>query len=256
MRVQLVDPPAYTPPYDFSLAAALARAGADVELVTSRYLYGPTPPVNGFRVREELLPRAPPPRDRGVNARRALRAAEHLPGMLRHRRSGADVVHYQWLTLGGARLAAAGPRRAARVHLPQRAAPRRGRAARARGADGGAQRSDAVIAHTEDGRPRAGRALRRRPARVRVIPHGAFDYLTRQEHEEPLPDELAAVEGPVILWFGRAAALQGRGRADGGVPRDGGRRAVDRRAAVDGHRAAQGGGRARPAARCASWTGS
>ena len=27
MRVQLVDPPAYTPPYDHSLAAALARAG-------------------------------------------------------------------------------------------------------------------------------------------------------------------------------------------------------------------------------------
>ena len=40
------------------------------------------------------------------------------------------------------------------------------------------------------------------PAKVRVIPHGAFDYLTRQEHERPLPDELAAVEGPVILWFG------------------------------------------------------
>ena len=38
MRVQLIDPPAYTPPYDFSLAGALARAGADVELVTSRYL--------------------------------------------------------------------------------------------------------------------------------------------------------------------------------------------------------------------------
>ena len=31
-----IDPPAYTPPYDHSLAAALARAGADVELLTSR----------------------------------------------------------------------------------------------------------------------------------------------------------------------------------------------------------------------------
>jgi glycosyltransferase involved in cell wall biosynthesis len=37
---------------------------------------------------------------------------------------------------------------------------------------------------------------------VHVIPHGAFDYLTHQEHEEPLPPELAAVEGPVVLCFG------------------------------------------------------
>jgi len=34
VRVQLVDPSAFTPPYDHALAAALARAGADVELVT------------------------------------------------------------------------------------------------------------------------------------------------------------------------------------------------------------------------------
>jgi len=33
MRVLLADPPAFTPTYDHELAAALARAGADVELV-------------------------------------------------------------------------------------------------------------------------------------------------------------------------------------------------------------------------------
>ena len=71
VRVQLVDPPAYTPPYDFSLAGALARAGAEVELLTSRYLYGPTPPVNGFRVREEFYPWATA-RERGVHTRRAV----------------------------------------------------------------------------------------------------------------------------------------------------------------------------------------
>ena len=36
-----MDPSAYSPPYDRSLCAALARSGADVELVTSRFLYGP-----------------------------------------------------------------------------------------------------------------------------------------------------------------------------------------------------------------------
>ena len=33
---------------------------------------------------------------------------------------------------------------------------------------------------------------------VHVIPHGAFDYLAHQEREEPLPAELAAVQGPVM----------------------------------------------------------
>ncbi len=62
---------------------------------------------------------------------------------------------------------------------------------------------DAVIVHTERRRrARWWSASAPTPTRVHVIPHGAFDYLTRQEHEEPLPDELAAVEGPVILWFG------------------------------------------------------
>ncbi len=200
MRVQLLDPPAYTPPYDFSLAGALARAGADVELVTSRYLYGPTPPVNGFRVREDFYPRATA-RDRGVNARRALRLAEHVPGMLRHRRSGADVVHYQWLTLEALdSLMLAGD--APRVFTSHNVLRRGSGALRERAARMVAARSDAVIAHTADG----GRALVERfgadPAKVHVIPHGAFDYLTRQEEETPLPADLAAVEGPVILWFG------------------------------------------------------
>jgi glycosyltransferase involved in cell wall biosynthesis len=200
MRVQLVDPPAYTPPYDFSLAGALARAGAEVELLTSRYLYGPTPPVNGFRVREEFYPWATA-RERGVNARRVLRAAEHVPGMLRHRRSGADVVHYQWLTLealDSLLLATDAPR----VFTSHNVLRRGEGALRQRAARMVAARSDAVIAHTEDG----ARALVERfgadQARVRVIPHGAFDYLTRQEHEVGLPDELAEAEGPVILWFG------------------------------------------------------
>ncbi len=34
MHVQLVDPSAFTPPYDHALAAALARAGVEHELLT------------------------------------------------------------------------------------------------------------------------------------------------------------------------------------------------------------------------------
>jgi hypothetical protein len=35
MRVDLVDPSAFTPPYDRALAAALARRAVDVRLVTT-----------------------------------------------------------------------------------------------------------------------------------------------------------------------------------------------------------------------------
>ena len=58
MRVQVVDPSAYTPPYDRALSAALARAGADVELVTSRFAYGDVPAAEGYRVSELFYRRA------------------------------------------------------------------------------------------------------------------------------------------------------------------------------------------------------
>ena len=56
MRVQIVDPPAFTPPYDRALCAALAAAGAEVELVTSHFEYGPVPAARRLRGRRALLP--------------------------------------------------------------------------------------------------------------------------------------------------------------------------------------------------------
>jgi glycosyltransferase involved in cell wall biosynthesis len=38
--------------------------------------------------------------------------------------------------------------------------------------------------------------------RVHVIPHGPLDYLTSLPDEAPLPPDLAAVGGPVVLFFG------------------------------------------------------
>src|SRR5918998_6443548 len=43
VRVQLVDPSGDVTPYDHALAGALARRGAEVELVTSRFVHGPVP---------------------------------------------------------------------------------------------------------------------------------------------------------------------------------------------------------------------
>jgi glycosyltransferase involved in cell wall biosynthesis len=44
---------------------------------------------------------------------------------------------------------------------------------------------------------------------VRVIHHGAFDYLTRLPDEAPLPEELAGADGPVILFFGLLRPYKG-----------------------------------------------
>ena len=42
-----------------------------------------------------------------------------------------------------------------------------------------------------------------------MIPHGAFDYLTRLPEEKPLPAELEGAEGPVILFFGLLRPYKG-----------------------------------------------
>ena len=88
MRIQLVDPSAFTPPYDHALAAALARAGADVELVTSHFLYGPVPSPDGYEVTEHFYRRSAR-RGLGAPGRVALKLAEHVPDMRRYRRVAA-----------------------------------------------------------------------------------------------------------------------------------------------------------------------
>ncbi len=46
-------------------------------------------------------------------------------------------------------------------------------------------------------------------AKVRVIHHGAFKHLTLQVNELPLPAELDAVRGPVVLFFGLLRPYKG-----------------------------------------------
>ena|SRR5215211_218547 len=209
MRVQIVDPPAYTPPYDRSLCAALARAGVEVELLTSRFAHGPVPPAEGYRVREGFYHRSGARGPQGP-ARRVLKLAEHAADMLRYRRDGggAHIVHYQWLPVPAvdSRLLPDARPRLLTAHgilreEAWRERPRRG-LRRLLG------RMDAVVALSEHGRRRLF-AAGVRPERVRVIPHGALDYLTRLPDEAELPAELAAVDHPVILCFGLIRPYKG-----------------------------------------------
>jgi glycosyltransferase involved in cell wall biosynthesis len=70
-------------------------------------------------------------------------------------------------------------------------------------------RMDVIIAHAEHGARRLRDEAGVDAQRVRVIPHGALDYLTRLPDEAPLPGELGVVEGPVILCFGLIRPYKG-----------------------------------------------
>jgi glycosyltransferase involved in cell wall biosynthesis len=199
MRVQLIDPSADVLPYDHALAAALARRGARVELVRSRFVHGPAPAPDGYEVSESFYRQATWFGAGRPRLRRGLKAAEHIPGMLgvRRRAGGADLQHWQWLWLEAvsARLLPRGRPQVLTMHNVIRR-PRSGRRL--------AERMDATIVHTRHGAELLGGG-----PRVHVIPHGAFEHLTRQPGECPLPPDLAAVEGPVVLCFGVVRPYKG-----------------------------------------------
>jgi glycosyltransferase involved in cell wall biosynthesis len=96
LRVLIADPPAFTPIYDHELASALAEAGTEVELVTSRFRFGSLPAPEGYR-RSELFYPLSTRLFRRSRLRLPLKVLEHPLGMLRLRRRAADVAHVQWL---------------------------------------------------------------------------------------------------------------------------------------------------------------
>jgi glycosyltransferase involved in cell wall biosynthesis len=207
-RVDVVDPSAFTPPYDHALCAALARSGARVRLQTSRFAYGPVPAADGYERCERFYRRGRGAA--GSRARFAAKLVQHVPDMLRYGRAAAtaDVVHFQWLSV-----------QPLDVHLLPRSRPlvltahdvlprepRRGQL--------GAQRRlyervDAIVVHSDHGRARLVDGLGIDAAKVHVIEHGAFEHLTRVPGARPLPAPLAAVERPVVLCFGLLRPYKG-----------------------------------------------
>lgn len=207
MRVQVVDPSAFTPPYDHALCAALARAGAEVELITSRFAYGAVPPPDGYAVRELFYRHVVG--GPGSRLRILAKLTEHVPDMLGYRRvaARADVVHFQWLTVQPLDQHLL-PRRpivlTAHDLLPREPRPGQARAQRRL-----YESVPAVVVHSEYGRARLVEIAGVDPAKVHVIHHGAFEHLTRIRDEVPLPPELASVEGPVVLFFGLLRPYKG-----------------------------------------------
>ncbi|HEX3510136.1 MAG TPA: glycosyltransferase family 4 protein [Solirubrobacteraceae bacterium] len=204
MLVHVVDPSAYTPPYDDALCAALARAGVDVELHTSRFAHGAAPRAEGY-VRREDFYRAPAP----AALRRFAKLAQHVPDMLRYRRRAraADVVHFQWLPVQpiDARLLPDRPL----VLTAHDVLPREPRPGQLAGQRRLYERVDAVVVHSEHGRARLVDGLGLDPGRVHVIRHGALSPWARAA-PAPLPAELAdSGAAEVVLFFGLLRPYKG-----------------------------------------------
>ena len=209
MRVLLADPPAFTPPYDHELAAALARAGAEVDLVTSHFRFGEAPQADGYRRRELFYPLTSRVFGRSP-LRLPFKAAEHPLGLAALRRLDADVLHMQWLPAPELDV------RLFRPHLPSvftahDLLPRRTAHKTALWLKLFA-RFDRIVVHSENGRDTLA-ALGVDPAKLRVIPHPVFPS-----------DPPRADDGHTVLAFGMIRPYKGLGDAIEAVRRAGGAR--------------------------------
>ncbi len=225
MRVVLSDPPAFTPAYDHELAAALARRGVDVELVTSRFRFGEAPEAVGYRRSEPFYPVSARLFGRS-RLRIPLKVVEHVPGMaalLLHR---PDVLHLQWLAAPQLDRILLRPRVptvfTAHDLLPRRTARKRGlwRELLAR--------FDRVVVHSERGRE----SLAELGVDATVIPHPVFPS-----------DPARADDGRTLLSLGTIRPYKGIGDAIAATKRIPGARllvAGDPVESVNGYRAEAG----------------
>ncbi|HJQ72645.1 MAG TPA: glycosyltransferase family 4 protein [Actinomycetota bacterium] len=207
MLIALVDPGAYTPPYDDRLASSLAARGHRVHLLTAPFRFGETPRADRYR-REELFFRLSSslfrrtPRSRW---RLPLKAIEYIPGTNRLRRRidelDPDVVHFQWLVhrpdidLRWLRAIAAQRRTVFTAHdLWAMLESREGEWRRV------FETVDRVIVHSRRGVDELSR-LGLAKERIARIPHAVFD-------SDQIPDPAPPV-GSTLLVFGVIRTYKG-----------------------------------------------
>jgi glycosyltransferase involved in cell wall biosynthesis len=211
MRVELVDPPAYSPPYDHALAAALSRLGASVRLITSSFAYGEAPVPDGYEREERFYRHAVGPA--GSRLRALSKRAEHPLDMLGYRRAtDADVVHFEWLTVPRLDLRLL-PRRPTvlTIHDPLE----RDRSPLPASAFTGV---DAFIVHSQYAREQVIAQHGLEPERVHVIHHAALGVgeafpslgdANASRGASGLPTELKDTGEPVVLSYGLIRPYKG-----------------------------------------------
>lgn len=200
MKVAVVDPAAFTLPYDTELCAALAREGHDVTLFTTQFAHGDMPTPDGFALNEWFYRRNIP----GV-PRRIMRGLQHPLDLRRLRRhilrEQFDLVHVQWSVID-------------RIDVPLwRSMPipvvftahnSVGRAADALDASA-LEAFDAVVAHSKFGAEglRTQYGLRN----VWHIAMGVFDGF--RDMPEPAHPPLELGDGPVVALTGLLRPYKG-----------------------------------------------
>jgi glycosyltransferase involved in cell wall biosynthesis len=201
VRVDVVDPSAFAPHYDHGLCRALAHAGADVRLVTSDFRYGPVPEPDGYALDRVFYRRGARVRRRRL--RRAAKLAQHPLDMAHYRRlaRAADVLHFQWFAVEPLDVALR-PRARPTVMTAHLVIPLRCSRLQAAARRRLYESVDAIVVHTRQARARLTGELGIDPAKVELIRHGVIEHVTAVDDAVPLPDDLAAVEGPVVLCFG------------------------------------------------------
>ncbi len=224
MRVVIADPPAFTPPYDHELATALARAGAEVELLTSRFRFGEVPEPRGYRRDDSLYPVSSRLFGRSP-LRLPVKAVEHLFVQRALARVRGGILHLQWLAWPALdrRLRLRTPSVfTAHDLLPRRTAGKR-RLWRELLA-----RFDGVVVHSERGRA----TLAELGVDARVIPHAVYGSVPPR-----------ADDGATVLSFGLIRPYKGIGDAIEAVKRVDGARLLVAGAPVervDGYRESAG----------------
>jgi glycosyltransferase involved in cell wall biosynthesis len=180
VRVVLLDPAAFTLPYDHQLATGLAALGVDVELVTSRFRFGAAPDPTGYERRELFYPASSRLFGRS-RLRLPLKAAEHAAGLAQLRGVRRDILHVQWAPLPelDVRLMPAGARAVLTAHdiLPRRTAGKTDLWRRMYG------RFARIVVHSDHGRRRLLSELGVSPERVAVIAHPVFPGTVRHEDD-------------------------------------------------------------------------
>ena len=206
MHVVLADPPAYTPPYDHELAAALARAGVEVDLVTSPFRFGQRPTPDGYELHESFYRLSA--RIGSNRARVALKALEHPLGMAGLLRRDRDVLHLQWLSAPQADallLRSRGPLVFTAHDLLPRRTARKESVWRKLFA-----RFDRVVVHSERGRERLER-FGVDARKLRVIPHPVF----RSEPQRLDDGRTVLSLGVIRPYKGLEDTVSAVGRIDG-----------------------------------------
>jgi glycosyltransferase involved in cell wall biosynthesis len=171
LRIALLDPAAFTTPYDHHLASSLAAAGADVELVTSRFRFGEGYEPDGYERTELFYPLSTRLFRRSA-LRLPVRAAEHAVGLARLRGRRWDVLHVQWAPLpqlDARALPTSGPSViTAHDILPRRTREKIALWRRVY------NRFDRIVVHSEHGRQRLIDEVGIGGDAARVIPHPVF----------------------------------------------------------------------------------